>query len=56
MKRLNYTSPAVELIELEVEGIIAFSKPGNEPGSKSVNVSKQAAPKSSPSMDDYNWE
>lgn len=56
MKRLSYTSPTIEVIELEVEGIIAFSKPGNEPGSKGVKVTKQAAPNSSYSMDDYNWE
>lgn len=56
MNKLEYTSPAVEIINIEVEGIIAFSKPGAEPGSKGVTVSKQAAAKSSPTMDDYNWE
>lgn len=56
MKQLEYKAPAMEVITLEVEGIIAFSKPGSEPCSKNVKVTKESSINSSYSMDDYNWQ
>ncbi len=48
--KLNYNAPTVEVIEVEVEGIMAYSTPkgdgGNAGQSANVSIEKQSAPES----------
>lgn len=61
MKRLEYKTPEIEVINIEVEGVIASSGWGinalGDVGTDASSVSsKSSAIKSSYSMDDYNWK
>ncbi len=57
MNKLNYTAPAIEVIELELEGVIAvsfgstddMSEPTSAKGSSSIDLNSY-------SMDNYNWK
>ncbi|MFI3240924.1 MAG: hypothetical protein R3Y22_10170 [Bacteroidales bacterium] len=57
MKKLEYKTPELEIINVEVEGIIANSPALPGADMKSVNTALSIKiSNSSYSMDDYNWK
>ncbi len=44
--KLNYSAPTIDVIEVEVEGIMAYSSPKSDMSSTSVSIERTSAPES----------
>ncbi|MFI3240618.1 MAG: hypothetical protein R3Y22_08535 [Bacteroidales bacterium] len=58
MKKLNYKTPEIEVVNIEIEGAIMgaslFKNMESNPTSSTTII--KSIPNSSYSMDDYNWK